>query len=309
MGRLGKSNTNTNTNTNTILSPQSGVALGVRYNSQEFPKVLIPNEFPAELPLAATTKQKGDYEAARELVNQVKFRKHWDAELQASVYLNEFIVRNPGWLDELIRAIKEKHELLHQQKGEQLRAVLGMSDEREPRFVEIIDQHEAEGALKYWLGMLMIDASSAPAAYELVRVGRRIGEVVVMCLKDHFREPRPSQVCPAIVPMVDPPITPSFPAGHALQSHLISKLVEAADRPFAQPALLFRLSKRIADNRIIAGLHYPLDNEAGVTAAELVFQMLTASDERGNPHCPLFHALVEEARRESEAERGVSDAS
>ena len=143
-----------------------------------------------------------------------------------------------------------------------------MADEREPRFVEIIDQHEAEGAIKYWLGMLMIDPSSAPAAYTLIRVGRRIGEVVVMCLKDQFREPRPSQVCPMIVPMVDPPITPSFPAGHALQSHLISKLVEVAERPFSNRSMLLELSRRIAENRIIAGLHYPLDNAAGVTAAE-----------------------------------------
>src|SRR5262249_30387436 len=157
---------------------------------------------------------------------------------------------------------------LHQQKGEQLRGVLGMSDEREPRFVEIIDQHEAEGVLKYFLGMLMVDSSSAPATYKLMRVGRRIGEVVVMCLKDHFREPRPSQVCPAIVPMVDPPIPPSFPAGHALQSHLIALLIRLAGRPFVQSDLLFRLADRIAQNRIVAGLHYELDNQAGVTAAE-----------------------------------------
>jgi len=195
------------------------------------------------------------------------------------------------------------HGRLLQQKGEELRAVLSMSDEREPRFVEIIDQHEAEGVVKYFLGMLMIDPSSAPANYELIRVARRIGEVVVMCLKDHFHEPRPSQVCPAILPMVDPPVTPSFPAGHALQSDLIAKVIKLADRPFVQEGMLFRLSHRVAENRIVAGLHYPLDNEAGVLASQMVLNMLTEGAGTDAPTCPLFCALVNEAKKESERER------
>src|SRR5206468_11152691 len=131
------------------------------------------------------------------------------------------------------------------------------------------------------------------------------GEVVVMCLKDQFREPRPSQVCPMIVPMVDPPITPSFPAGHALQSHLISKLVEVAERPFSNRSMLLELSRRIAENRIIAGLHYPLDNAAGVTAAELVFDwLMTDNSER---RCTKFRALVDAAKAESTRERAGVD--
>jgi acid phosphatase (class A) len=231
---------------------------------------------------------------------KIRFRKNWDPELRASVYLNEFIVRNPDWLDRMANNLHKQHEELKDNKADQLRKVLGMADEREPRFVEIIDQHEAEGAIKYWLGMLMIDASNAPATYALIRVGRRIGEVVVMCLKDRFREPRPSQVCSAIVPMVDPPITPAFPAGHALQSRLISKLIAEAKRPFVQPAMLYLLADRIAENRIIAGLHYPLDNLAGREAADMVFEMLMHEDP-GAPRSQ-FHALLDEAKNESNRE-------
>ena len=100
--------------------------------------------------------------------------------------------------------------------------------------------------------------------------------------------------------MVDPPITPSFPAGHALQGHLISKLIEAADRPFVQREMLYALSQRVAENRIIAGLHYPLDNEAGVIAANLVFNMLTDDAAR---KCPQFLGLLEDAKAESRRER------
>ena len=58
---------------------------------------------------------------------------------------------------------------LQNEKDAQLRLVIGASDEREPRFVEIIDQNDAEGAIKYWLGMLMIDSRSVPATYQLIR--------------------------------------------------------------------------------------------------------------------------------------------
>ena len=169
-----------------------------------------------------------------------------------------------------------------------------MSDEREPRFVEIIDQNDGEGAIKYWCGMLMLDPN-AHATYQLLRVGRRIGEIVVMCLKEEFGEPRPSQVCASIVPMIDPPVTPSFPAGHALSAHLMSMLMGAAKRPGIHPDMLTALAKRVAQNRTVAGLHYPLDSEAGLKAAEKVFAMLMSD----NPKCQKFYDLLEAAKKES----------
>ena len=103
---------------------------------------------------------------------------------------------------------------------------------------------------------------------------------------------RPSQVCPAIVPMVDVPVTPSFPSGHALQSQLISRCLEGAERPLTQRELLFGLARRVAENRIVAGLHYPLDNEAGFVAADKCFKLL----ERGKK----FKQLLERARAEGQ---------
>ena len=144
--------------------------------------------------------------------------------------------------------------------------------------------------------MLMIDAGSAPATYQLIRVARRVGEVVVMCLKDHYREARPSQVCPAIMPLLGPPVHPSFPAGHALQSHLISRCLSAAGRARNQPEMLFDLSRRIARTASSAGLHYEADNEAGVIAADECFKILQEGE--------LFKALVNDARKEAELEEG-----
>ncbi len=129
-----------------------------------------------------------------------------------------------------------------------------------------------------------------------------------MCLKHHFREARPSQACPAIVPMFDPPVTPSFPAGHALTARLISMFLKAAYRPFIQPAMIDALAARVAYNRTVAGLHYPLDNSAGADAADAVFKMLTGewewkSKEGKTGACEQFAALLKDARLESHRER------
>jgi hypothetical protein len=118
-----------------------------------------------------------------------------------------------------------------------------------------------------------------------------------MCLKNHYREARPSQVCPAIVPLLGPPVHPSFPAGHALQSHLISTLLYEAGRARNQRNMLFSLSHRIAKNRVIAGLHYEADNEAGVVAADECFKLLGEG--------ALFQALMKDARKEVDAESEV----
>jgi hypothetical protein len=191
--------------------------------------------------------------------------------------------------------VEDMHRELTDKKAEQLRRVIELSDEREERFSEIIDQHDGDGAIKYWLGMLMLDQSSAPATYQLIRVARRVGEVVVMCLKHHYREARPSQVCPVIVPLIDPPITPAFPAGHALQARLISLCLAETSHPLIQREMLFDLARRIARNRVVAGLHYELDNEAGSYAAELCFDLL----KDGVQFNHLLDAAREECRSES----------
>jgi hypothetical protein len=295
MSRLGGSNVNVNVNVAGGVSAAGG-GIPARMNTQEFPKVLAPRGFPAELPSDATPQEKDAYRKAKDATNARKFREYWDAELRASIYVNEFVTRHYDWLDTLIKALTPLHVELQDKKDEQLRAVLAKSDERDARFAEIIDQHGGEGALKYWLGMGMVDTSS-PATYQLVHAARRIGETVVMCLKNHFAEARPSQVCPAVVPMIDPPITPAFPAGHALQSHLISLMLKESERILSQDDMLFVLSARVAENRTVAGLHYPLDNEAGVVAADAVFAMLMTNDPARR--CTKFRGLLEAAQEEN----------
>ena len=60
--------------------------------------------------------RRQEYEDTEKEVYKLQFRKYWDAENRASIYVNEFVQKNPGWLAEVVNTIREKHELLKQQK-------------------------------------------------------------------------------------------------------------------------------------------------------------------------------------------------
>jgi hypothetical protein len=165
--------------------------------------------------------------------------------------------------------------------------MLDVAPDREDRFAEIIDQHDAEGSISYFLGMLAIDPARNPMTYLLVRTARRIGEHVVMVLKAANPVPRPSQTCPAMVPMIDPPVTSSFPSGHSLQARLIARCLRAARPGAFRATMLDYLADRIGKNRIIAGLHYPLDHAAGVNGADALFNILNNA-----ANAPQFVALL-----------------
>jgi acid phosphatase (class A) len=186
----------------------------------------------------------------------------------------------------------------------QLAAMLNRAPDRDDRFAEIIHQHDAEGAISYFLGMLMIDPARHPKTYLLIRVARRIGELVTMTLKNQpdpaqpgYMVPRPSQICPAIVPMIDPPVTPSFPAGHALEATSIALCLKQAWAQGAGNAirisLLDYLAVRLGENRVIAGLHFPLDIAAGNAVAAACFPLMNKAAN------PLFQQLLVDAQGES----------
>ncbi|MEO9903962.1 phosphatase PAP2 family protein [Nisaea sp.] len=210
----------------------------------------------------------------------------WHADLQAHMYLRDFLERNPGWMDEYKMAAERAGAPAQQMSVKQLKTqtlhIIDATSEREGRFAEAIHQDDGNSAIGYWLGMIGVDPVRHPATYLMIRVARLVGEHVVMCLKGHYRGSRPSIVCPAIVPLFDPPATPSFPSGHALQSYLISNVIAGAllefpqssppsneEEPGAGP--LYDLAKRVAYNRVVAGVHFPCDNEAGRRVAYQCF--------------------------------------
>jgi membrane-associated phospholipid phosphatase len=220
------------------------------------------------------------------------FPTNWDADLRACMYLDWFTTATPGWRARYgalltTAPFRTPQSMTQAALQDQAVGILQLALERDDRFDEVIDQDDGEGAINYTLGMLKIDPARYSATNLMVRIGRRIGEHVVMCLKGDFMSPRPPQLCPAITPMIDPPLTPSYPAGHAVQSYLIAYLLGYCLQNLPQhnfPAAptyanqasgsLFDLAARISQNRIVAGVHYPIDIEAGIAVAIALFNDL-----------------------------------
>jgi hypothetical protein len=181
----------------------AGASTRPRYNSQIMAKFIDTSQ-PNTKPLAPNISQNP----------LVRYNQYWDADLQTYMYLEKFLNVVPGWLADLTTtALANGTPSQHmdpEQLDRELRQIVDLAPEREERFFEIMDQDDADGAYNYWFGMLQVSPSRHPGIYLMVRAGRRIGEHVVICLKGFFRSPRPSQLCPGIVPMIDPPSTRAF---------------------------------------------------------------------------------------------------
>jgi acid phosphatase (class A) len=105
-----------------------------------------------------------------------------------------------------------------------------------------------------------------PKTLVVLNLAVRIGQVVAAYYKMKFKRPRPSFVCPGLVPTFGPAAHASFPSGHSTQSWLLSLfLTEVAP---AYKDQLYWLAERVALNRERLGVHYPSDSAAGKVIAE-----------------------------------------
>lgn len=90
---------------------------------------------------------------------------------------------------------------------------------------------------------------------------------VIIRHKNYYNRPRPAQVNSKIIPATSTTaMTPSYPAGHTIQSYLLAEHLSSKYPKHKKE--FFRIAKRIADARVSVGLHYPSDNEKGIELAK-----------------------------------------
>jgi len=113
-----------------------------------------------------------------------------------------------------------------------------------------------------------------------------------MMVKHFCRTPRPIDISPQLQPIVQTPDHSSFPSGHATEAFTIATLIywlSTGEMPKAgikAGAQEFRLAHRIATNRTIAGVHYPMDSASGalmgcVLGAHVIHQALNKPSAQG----------------------------
>jgi hypothetical protein len=108
---------------------------------------------------------------------------------------------------------------------------------------------------------------------------------LIMNVKHRVNAPRPTDFAPGVLPVIRTPTHSSLPSGHSAESFALATLLEGLMRGVPQPvtgmsgaevmaSLPLRLAARIAENRVVAGVHFPVDSAAGaalgIGAAEAV---------------------------------------
>jgi len=144
----------------------------------------------------------------------------------------------------------------------QLDLVAHYAELRDDRGGEILAQ--VNGALDFIAAILGLNAERHKHTLELLGAALNLANLVEMRLKLGFDVPRPVQLSPQIQPVLPTPGHASWPSGHATESYLmaamLSHLLPSDD---VRDVQLQRLAARVAVNRTVAGLHYPVDSAAG----------------------------------------------
>nr|WP_294503970.1 phosphatase PAP2 family protein [uncultured Rhodopila sp.] len=147
--------------------------------------------------------------------------------------------------------------------------VTAAANERADALSEILSQ--SSEFISYFLNLLTATPGAYPQTTKLLTVASQIGAFVAMYFKGLYKRPRPSQLCPALLPPIQVPGHASFPSGHSTQAHLMALCLGDVFNGLPQfPQVaddLWSLADRLARNREIAGLHYASDSDAGRAVA------------------------------------------
>jgi hypothetical protein len=171
--------------------------------------------------------------------------------------------------------------------AEQMVELRAAMDLRADRLPEILAQTEGMA------GIFNAQQSLGPnrRRYTALLIGAMYDAVVSQeqRMKHFCSIPRPCDLSPQIQPVIDTPGHSAYPSGHATEAFamattiaalrlsgrgtadtalidaILNKLTPAAEAaPVADDTvMLFRLAQRIADNRTVAGVHYPVDSAHG----------------------------------------------
>jgi hypothetical protein len=167
----------------------------------------------------------------------------------------------------------------------QLDFVHSFADLRGERINEILVQVVPQTA--YWCSIAGMTPERHRYTLELLGAGLRFAMLVVMRLKHEFNAPRPMELSALVQPVILTPGYTAFPSGHATEAYFAAELLAmllaeadgaggayevgpptsavglAGNAAIRMRSQLLRLAYRIAENRVVAGLHYPVDSLAG----------------------------------------------
>jgi membrane-associated phospholipid phosphatase len=171
----------------------------------------------------------------------------------------------------------------------QLRFLHGYRDQRGDRASEILTQL---GLPADYFGALMgLTATRHRHTLELMTITQVIAAHVTMVAKHHLACRRPDSLDPSVMPMIPTPGHNAYPSAHAAEAFAVATVLNGlVASPKGQAYfpdhkrlqdLLLRQAARIAVNRTVAGMHFPVDSWAGAAIGEVVGQIILAMCGKG----------------------------
>jgi membrane-associated phospholipid phosphatase len=168
----------------------------------------------------------------------------------------------------------------------QLDLVRAYADLREDRAAEILAQLTPPTA--FWSSIVPLHPDRTKWTLELIDVALRFANWVEMRFKHALACRRPYELSPQIQPLILTPGHSTLPSGHATEAFMIAyllwRLLHAADNTTNHSYVeqLMRQASRVAINRTIAGVHFPVDSSAGQFLGLTLGQYLFERCQPGN---------------------------
>ena len=155
----------------------------------------------------------------------------------------------------------------------QLEFLTGYAHLRQDRGAEIISQ--LGSPVPFFSTLIYMDPARTPYTLELLDAALRFSNYCTMRMKYALSIRRPIEFSPQFQPMIPTPTHGSLPSGHATEAFLVARLLwtilrTATENKRGKPTvdvawgnMLMRQAARIAVNRTVAGVHFPVDSVAG----------------------------------------------
>jgi hypothetical protein len=145
----------------------------------------------------------------------------------------------------------------------QLNLVNNYADLREDRASEVLSQIDA--VLAFWSSVVNLHPDRRRWTLELLATAVRMAGHVEMRFKHALACRRPVELSPQIQPMILTPGHGSLPSGHACEAFVAAYVLWQLIAPKSQEycVQLLRQAARVAINRQVAGVHFPVDSAAG----------------------------------------------
>jgi hypothetical protein len=136
------------------------------------------------------------------------------------------------------------------------------SDLREDRASEIICELGPQYA--FWGSVANLHPDRNKKTLELLDAALRLANFVEMRIKHALACRRPNELSSQVQPIILTPGHGTFPSGHSTENHMIARILwELRGREPVLGEQLMREAARIAVNRTVAGVHFPVDTAVG----------------------------------------------